>query len=104
MNTINETLTNCMDCKAHQEIMDPNPTDWFNDDDAAVLCTLTNKNPHHNPSSDWVSDRQNKHRCITTACRPYNLRKECDIPDWCPKLEQKTPQQQTESNILHQTK
>ena len=23
---------------------------------------------------------------ITCACRPYNIRKECDIPEWCFKF------------------
>lgn len=88
MNTVNETLTNCMDCKAHKVIADPDPTDWFNDDDEAVLCTLTDGNPSHNPEDKWCHANQNMHRCITVMCRPYRKRVECDIPDWCPKLPQ----------------
>jgi hypothetical protein len=58
-------LTNCMDCPHHQVEMDPDPYDWFCDDDERVYCKKANKN-------------------VTVACRPYNKRKECEIPDWCP--------------------
>jgi hypothetical protein len=58
-------LSNCMDCPHHRVEMDPDPDDWFNDDDERVFCTKQHKN-------------------ITVACRPYNKRKECEIPDWCP--------------------
>lgn len=79
---------NCMDCPSHKVIADPDPHDWFNDDDQAVLCTLTNGNPDHNPESRYHSDKQNMHRCITRSCRPYQKRAECETPDWCPKLPQ----------------
>lgn len=60
-------LTNCIDCPHHRVMPDPDPTDWFNDDDIKVVCS---KHPE-------VKE-------ITVACRPYNKREECDIPDWCP--------------------
>lgn len=59
------SITNCIDCPFHSVRPDPDPDDWFNDDDVKVVCTKTNKE-------------------ITSMCRPYNLRKESDIPDWCP--------------------
>ena len=58
--------TNCLDCPHHVVSADPDLDDWFNDDDQKVTCTKEN-------------DRE-----ITTACRPYNLRKESTTPDWCP--------------------
>lgn len=57
--------TNCIDCPLHSVLPDPDPDDWFNDDDMKVVCNLAKKE-------------------ITSACRPYNLRKESDIPNWCP--------------------
>lgn len=59
---------NCIDCPAHKVLPDPDPTDWFNDDDVKVVC----------------GHKHNKN--ITVACRPYNTRRECKTPDWCPLL------------------
>lgn len=57
---------NCTKCKEHKVLMDPDPNDWFCDDDVKVVCSILNEN-------------------ITVACRPYNIKKECEVPDWCPK-------------------
>ena len=59
-------MANCSECSEHEIQPDPDPFDWFCDDDVKVLCKKAGK-------------------CITTACRPYNVKKECSIPDWCPK-------------------
>lgn len=59
---------NCTDCPAHNILPDPDPDDWFCDDDVKVVCEhMRGKN-------------------ITVACRPYNIRKECAVPSWCPLL------------------
>lgn len=84
MNTVTVQLTNCKDCKHHAVIPDPDPHDWFCDDDVAVICTLV-KNPNPDRSSLYHSDSQ-EYSCVTTSCRPYNTRKECNIPNWCPLL------------------
>ena len=100
MNQIDEQITNCMDCKFHRVINDPDPHDWFNDDDEAVMCTLTEGNPNHDESSLYRSTRQNVHRCVTVSCRPYSKRSECEIPDWCPKLpKSKNPIEQISDSI-----
>ncbi|PLX26974.1 hypothetical protein C0583_05285 [Candidatus Parcubacteria bacterium] len=65
----NVKIDNCIDCSYHRELPDPDPDDWFCDDDVKVVCTK--KKPSKN---------------ITVACRPYNTRNECDIPEWCPRL------------------
>ena len=70
MNEFNVKITNCMDCEEHIVLPDPDPDDWFNDDDEKVLCNLSGR------------------REITCSCRPYQKRAECDIPDWCPKLKE----------------
>jgi hypothetical protein len=57
---------NCTECFEHEVLPDPDPNDWFCDDDVKVLCTVTK-------------------RFVTTTCRPYNIKKECGTPDWCPK-------------------
>ena len=60
-------LKNCIDCPFHSVESDPDPYDWFCDDDEKVVCNKVD--PPKN---------------ITVACRPYNKRKECEVPLWCP--------------------
>ena len=74
---------NCMDCTAHRVIKDPDPDDSFNYDDQAIVCSLT-PNPEKNMESKHPADWSN-YRAISVAVRPYNLRKEADTPEWCPK-------------------
>lgn len=64
------SLNNCTQCPFHQVQSDPDPGDWFNDDDVKVMC-LRNQ------------------RTVTVSCRPYNVRKECAIPAWCPLPKEK---------------
>lgn len=68
MSEITVKIGNCMDCPYSVVCPDPDPDDWFCDDDKKVLCMCDDKT-----------------RVITCACRPYNLRKECEIPSWCPR-------------------
>lgn len=56
----------CINCPSHEVLPDPDPYDWFCDDDVKVVCKENGKN-------------------ITVACRPYRTEKECEIPKWCPK-------------------
>jgi len=72
---------NCIDCPFHKVISDPDPTDWFNDDDVAVVCTKTPKKEDKN--SKYAADHQ-PFKPVTVACRPYNIRKESETPKWCP--------------------
>ena len=72
---------NCMNCPDHLVVPDPDPSDGFEDDDVAVVCTLS-KRPIRE-GTDYAVDRQ-PFRSITVGCRPYNTRKECACPDWCP--------------------
>ena len=72
---------NCTDCPHHEVVPDPDPTDWFCDDDVAVVCKLTtNTGVKHN----HVAWKRFLFRPVTIACRPYNMDKECDTPKWCP--------------------
>lgn len=65
----------CIDCPYHQVLPDPDPHDWFCDDDIKVKCTL---------SAARGSGYHAKEPFITVACRPYRIYKECPVPDWCP--------------------
>lgn len=66
-NTANLEITNCTNCPFHRVLPDPDPDDWFNDDDVKVICTKAEKE-------------------ITSACRPYNVEKESKTPQWCPLI------------------
>lgn len=76
--------TNCMDCKHHLVIPDPDPNDSFCDDDKAIVCSLE-KNPRQNLRSIHRADHS-EYRIISVAVRPYNLRKEDETPAWCPLI------------------
>ncbi len=80
---ISERASNCVDCPRHAVVPDPDPTDWFCEDDVAVLCGLA-ENPKDDPSKSWKYGVVWPNRAVTVSCRPYNVRKECVAPDWCP--------------------
>lgn len=61
-------LTNCIQCPHHEVQPDPDPDDWFCDDDVKVVCKKTRRKDNE----------------VAAACRPYNVKKESDIPKWCP--------------------
>lgn len=75
---------NCLHCPNHDVILDPDPDDWFNDDDVAVVCHML-RNPDMDPNSRYHSRRQ-KWRCVTTNCRPtkHAIAEGSTIPPWCP--------------------
>lgn len=73
---------NCLECPNHSVINDPDPNDWFCDDDVAVVCTKK-ENDKRDLTSNYFSDR-NEYKAITVSCRPYNIKKESDTPEWCP--------------------
>lgn len=78
---------NCIDCPNHKIIADPDPYDWFCDDDVAVICLLTSRNHRHDPNSRYQATSQNDNSCATVSCRPYNVSKETTPPPlWCPLL------------------
>src|SRR4051812_3276113 len=37
---LEQFMKTCIGCKHHEVIADPDPHDWFCDDDVAVVCTL----------------------------------------------------------------
>ena len=60
-------ITNCLDCPHHSREADPDPHDSWNRDDEKVVCKKAKRN-------------------VTVADRPYQVRKNCEIPEWCPLL------------------
>ena len=70
-------VKNCTNCTFHQVEKDPDDHDWFCHDDVKVRCTLS-----RTFGDGGFSDRE---PYITVACRPYNVEKECSVPDWCPR-------------------
>jgi hypothetical protein len=53
---IKEQKPKCTDCPEHKVIIDPDPYDWFCDDDEAIVCTLTT-NPRLEPESKFAHRR-----------------------------------------------
>lgn len=90
--------SNCIDCQHHRVLDDPDPQDWFCDDDKAVVCSKT---PRVTPrrSSGQPVDMQ-EHRAVTVACRPYNLRNESPRPNWCPLVSEAPPDHATNRSIV----
>ena len=72
---------NCLDCANHRLVPDPDPDDWFCDDDVAVVCAMTRRPP--DTKSRYAVDRQ-PYRSVVSGCRPYFVRPNSKAPDWCP--------------------
>lgn len=70
----------CTSCKYHEIIPDPDPYDWFCDDDCAIRCLKSTKTPQVTSGGSYKMTEP----MITAGCRPYNTIKEADVPDWCP--------------------
>ena len=83
MKTITLQIESCLDCPFHKIISDPDPNDWFCDDDKAVVC-IKSKNNDQNLKSKYATDRQ-EFKPISVGNRPYQIKKELiKIPTWCP--------------------
>jgi hypothetical protein len=72
----------CIKCNSHEIISDPDPFDWFCDDDVAVVCKKV-KNPKRDLKSKYTASKS-EFRAVVVGCRPYKLEKEAIIPQWCP--------------------
>ena len=56
-------ITQCRECPHCRIVPNPDPSDWFNDDDEKAFC------------------REAGHKLIENMLRPYER---IIIPDWCP--------------------
>lgn len=70
-------ITQCRECPHCKIYPDPDPDDWFNDDDEKACCGL-------------VKDEQNLPKDIEGMLRPYE---KVLIPDWCPLKTNKQDEQ-----------
>lgn len=59
----------CISCEYHSVQADPDPNDWFCQDDEKIVCV--------NPMVDS--------RVIDCSLRPYQT-KNVESPDWCPLI------------------
>ena len=72
------TIKNCTQCPHHKVVADPDPYDWFCDDDCAVICTIKKSRAERH-------ERFGGLRPATVACRPYmTARETTPPPNWCP--------------------
>ena len=69
----------CTQCEFHKVVPDPDPEDWFNDDDEAILCTLI-KGGGHDKS---FGGEPYLFKMISGSLRPYETKK-VEKPEWCP--------------------
>lgn len=86
----------CHKCKHCKIIEDPDPTDWFCDDDESIVCTAKSSN------IKWDSHFYNEgdkipFTYISVSNRPYQTKKEFKLmakvwkarrPTWCPEFEE----------------
>lgn len=72
-------ITSCVDCPNCLVENDPDPYDSFYSDDLKARCRLSTNAPILTEYGIGVGNPY-----ITVACRPDMLRKETEIPDWCP--------------------
>ena len=77
-------MNNCTECDYSLIINDPDPYDWFCDDDKALLCTRVGKETDKN---SLHASKKYPYKEVTMGCRPYNLKKETEVPNWCPLKE-----------------
>lgn len=74
-----QTKRLCFFCPHAKVLPDPDPTDWFNDDDEAIVCT---KLPS-DEKSKFRRGHQMPNKLIEGMLRPYETRK-VNSPNWCP--------------------
>lgn len=77
-------MKNCIDCKNHKIISDPDPYDYFCTDDVAVICTAT-LNENIKRDTLYMADRS-ENKPVAVSCRPHHTRQESITPKWCPLI------------------
>lgn len=80
------SIADCTQCPYYGTGRDPDPNDWFCDDDQFGYCTRV-INDTCKPDSKYVSDRS-PHKVLYRSCRPYEV-KTVKIPEWCPMRSKK---------------
>jgi len=80
----NYEINSCISCPYHKVIKDPDPDDWFNDDDMAVVCTKLPNDEIGKYRSPAYFIGQN-YKVVSSALRPPELSNFNWIPDFCPQ-------------------
>lgn len=76
-----DEISCCLECNAHEVLPDPEPGDRFCDDSVAVRCMAADQSK----TTYYKESIRAGEPYVTVACRPYDMRKETKIPDWCPR-------------------
>lgn len=67
-------LKGCAICVYMKVLPDPDPFDWFCDDDVKAVCEMSQAQMHESGEPN-----------IAVGCRPYQVLKESSyVPKWCP--------------------
>ncbi len=74
-------ITDCSQCPHYGTAADPDPNDWFCDDDQYGYCKIT-PNDARKSDSKYVSDRST-FKTLYKSRRPYEVGK-LPVPEWCP--------------------
>jgi len=76
-------IKNCLECPKHKVVADPDPSDWFCDDDEAIVCTaLVNDEKGRFNSVAY----NGQYKVVSSGLRPYETKKYARIPDFCPLI------------------
>lgn len=73
-------ITDCSQCPHYGTAADPEPNDWFCDDEQYGFCKIT-PNDARTPDSNYVSDPMFK--TLYKSRRPCEVGK-LPVPEWCP--------------------
>lgn len=80
-NTVTLKISNCLDCP-HHKIVPAVAFDSFDMVDEDVIC-LKSEGSH---KSRYET---HPHKAVTISNRPWQTRKECSVPVWCPLKKKK---------------
>lgn len=82
-------VNGCYQCPFCKILPDPDPDDWFCDDDVKMICTHKDRGEHKKEEVNqyfFKVAEENKHlgRYICGGLRPYEVKGNY-VPDWCPE-------------------
>lgn len=75
----------CVECPFSKVVPDPDPSDWFNDDDEAILCEKT---PHKPKLDSKYAADKHEFKPVSSSLRPYETHG-VEVPTWCPLKKKK---------------
>jgi len=84
---VNIKINSCINCPFHKVINDPDPDDWFCDDDMAIVCTKLPNDEIGKFDSPAYFSRQ-KFKVVSSGIRPHHVSSFNYIPEFCPEIKQ----------------